>query len=72
MNTAKMLGIVLMVLGGLALAYGGFTYTRNTHEAKVGPIELSITDKEAVNIPIGVGAGALIAGAILLAWRRPD
>lgn len=72
MNAVKMLGIVLIVLGGLALVYGGFTYTRNTHEAKVGPIELSIADKETVNVPVGAGAGALIVGALLLFWRKPD
>lgn len=72
MNTTKMLGIVLIALGGLALAYGGFTYTRSTHEAKLGPIELSVTDKETVTVPVGAGAGAVIVGLILLSWRKPD
>ena len=72
MNTTKMLGIVLIALGGLALAYGGFTYTRNTHEAKLGPIELSVSDRQTVNVPIGAGVGAVIVGLILLSWRKPD
>lgn len=72
MNTMKMLGIVLIALGGLALAYGGFTYTRNTHEAKLGPIELSVSDRQTVNVPIGAGVGAVIVGLILLSWRKPD
>jgi len=45
MSAVKMLGIVLIVAGGLGLLYGGFTYTQDTHEAKLGPLELSIKDK---------------------------
>jgi hypothetical protein len=70
MNAIKMLGIVLIVAGGLGLLYGGFTYTKDTHEAKVGPIELSIKDKETVNIPIWAGVGAIAAGVILLFVRK--
>lgn len=69
MNAAKILAILLIVAGGLGLMYGGFTYTRDTHEAKVGPIELSIKDKETVNIPIWAGVGAIAAGVILLFVR---
>ena len=70
MNAVKMLGIVLIVAGGLGLLYGGFTYTKDTHEAKLGPIELSIKDKETVNIPVWAGVGAIVAGAILLFVRK--
>jgi len=70
MNAIKMLGIVLIVAGGLGLLYGGFTYTKDTHEAKLGPIELSIKDKETVNIPIWAGVGAIAAGALLLFVRK--
>ena len=70
MNAIKMLAIVLIVAGGLALAYGGFTYTKETHQAKLGPIELSVTDKETVNVPIWVGVGAIVAGVILLTVRK--
>ena len=70
MNAVKMLGIVLIVAGGLGLLYGGFTYTKDTHEAKLGPIELSIKDKETVNIPMWAGVGAIVAGAILLFVRK--
>jgi uncharacterized membrane protein len=70
MNAIKMLGIVLIVAGGLGLLYGGFTYTKDTHEAKVGPIELSIKDKETVSVPIWAGLGAIAAGAILLFVRK--
>lgn len=69
MNAMKMLAIVLIVAGGLALAYGGFSYTKETHEAKVGPIEMSITDRERVNIPVWAGLGAIAAGVVLLFVR---
>lgn len=69
MNAVKILAIALIVAGGLGLMYGGFTYTKDTHEAKVGPIELSIKDKETVNIPIWAGVGAIAVGVVLLFVR---
>ncbi len=69
MNAVKILAIALIVAGGLGLIYGGFTYTKDTHEAKLGPIELSIKDKETVNIPIWAGVGAIAVGVVLLFVR---
>ena len=62
----KMLGIVLLVVGLLALAYGGFSYPREEQKAKLGPIEFSVKEKERVNIPMWAGIGAVVAGAALL------
>lgn len=70
MNALKMLAIVLIAAGSLGLLYGSFTYTKDAHEAKLGPIELSVTEKETVNIPIWAGVLALAAGAILLFARK--
>jgi len=70
MNALKMLAIVLIVAGSLGLVYGGFTYTKDTHEAKLGPIELSIKDKETVNVPVWAGVGAIVAGVTLLLVRK--
>lgn len=70
MNSLKMLAIVLIVAGGLGLLYGSFTYTKETHDAKIGPIELSVTEKETVNIPIWAGVGAIVAGALMLFARK--
>jgi len=67
-NTLKMLGIVLIVGGILGLAYGGFTYTKETHETTIGPLTLSVTDKETVNIPIWAGVGSIVIGGLLLVW----
>ncbi len=70
MNAIKILAILLIVAGGLGLLYGGFTYTKDTHQAKLGPIELSVKDTETVNVPIWAGAGAIVAGVILLFARK--
>ena len=69
MNAIKMLAIALILAGGLGLAYGGFSYTKDTHEAKLGPIELSVKETETVNVPIWAGIGAIVAGVILLFVR---
>lgn len=69
MDGRKLAALLLIVAGVLGLAYGGFTYTRETHETKIGPIELTVKDRETVNIPAWAGAGALIAGVLLLVVR---
>jgi hypothetical protein len=66
MNAMKMLGIALLVGGILGLIYGGFTYTKETHETKIGPITLSVKDKETINVPIWAGVGAIVIGGLLL------
>jgi hypothetical protein len=66
MNRIKILAIVLIVGGTLGLVYGGFSYTKETHEAKLGSLELSIKDKETVNIPVWAGVGAIAVGGALL------
>jgi uncharacterized membrane protein YidH (DUF202 family) len=66
LNAGKLVGIVLIVAGVLALVYGGFSYTKETHEAKLGPVELSVKDKQTVNIPVWAGVGAIVIGGALL------
>ena len=71
MSAAKIVGIVLIVAGIASLAYGKFTYTKETHDAKLGPIEFSVKDKETVHIPTWAGvAGIVVGGALLLAGRK--
>lgn len=69
METRRIVAILLIVGGALGLAYGGFSYTRETHRADVGPIHLSFDEKEQVSIPIWVGIGALVLGGVLLLGR---
>ena len=66
MNAIKMAAIVLIAVGVLGLAYGGFSYTKETHEAKIGPIELSVSEKQTVNVPVWAGVGAIVIGGVLL------
>jgi TRAP-type C4-dicarboxylate transport system permease small subunit len=66
MDTVKLIAFLLIAAGVLALAYGGFTYTKETHEMKIGPIDISVKDKETVNIPIWAGVGAIVIGGVLL------
>ena len=66
MNAVKIVGIVLIVDGILALVYGSFSFTKETHEAKIGPLELQVKEKETVNVPVWAGAGAIVIGAVLL------
>jgi hypothetical protein len=60
---------VLLAAGILALAYGGFSYTKDTDQVNVGPIHIEVKDKERVNIPLWAGVAAAIAGGVLLARR---
>ena len=66
MNAIKMVAIVLIVAGALGLAYGSFTYTKETHETNLGPIKLSVKDKETVNVPVWAGVGAIVLGGAFL------
>ena len=66
MNTAKLIGIILIAAGAIGLVYGSFSYTKNTEAVKLGPLELSVKDKETVNVPVWAGVGAIVIGAVLL------
>ncbi|MBU4179956.1 MAG: hypothetical protein KKG88_06650 [Proteobacteria bacterium] len=66
MNALKIAAILLIAAGVLGLVYGGFSYTKETHEAKLGPLELSVQEKQKVNVPVWAGVGAIIIGGGLL------
>ena len=66
MNTVKITAIVLIVAGVLGLAYGSFSYTKQTHDVKIGPIEMSVQEKVTINVPVWAGVGAIAIGAALL------
>jgi TRAP-type C4-dicarboxylate transport system permease small subunit len=70
MNALKIVAIALIVAGSLALIYGGFSYTKESDQVKLGPIELSVKSKETVNIPVWAGVAAIVAGAALLFVRK--
>jgi len=66
MNSFRIVAIVLMLAGALGLAYGGFSYTKDTQQAKIGPLELTVSEKQTVNLPIWLGVGAILVGGGLL------
>lgn len=66
MTPFKIFGLALIVGGALGLAYGGFSYTKETHDVKLGPVEFSVKEKQDVNIPLWAGVGAIVLGGVLL------
>jgi TRAP-type C4-dicarboxylate transport system permease small subunit len=69
MDALKLMALALIAIGALALAYGGFTYTKETHTADLGPIQLSVDEKERVTVPLWAGLGAVLLGGVLLVVR---
>lgn len=68
MNPVRLIAIVIIVAGALGLIYGSFSYTKATHGVKLGPIELSVKEKETVNVPLWAGIGAIVVGGLLLGF----
>ena len=66
MNAARIAGIVLVLFGLAGFFTGGFSFTKDKTAAKIGPIELTVTEKESVNIPQWLSLGAIALGAIVL------
>lgn len=67
MSATRLIGILFIVAGILALAYGGFTYTRHTSTADVGPVHLSVRHRETVAVPVWAGIGVIVLGGVLIA-----
>jgi len=68
MNAIKMVAIVLIVAGSVGLLYGKFSYTTETHNIKLGPLDMSVAEKETVNIPLWAGVAAILGGGVLLIY----
>ena len=70
MSVTKIIGILLIVAGALGLIYGSFSYTKDKHDVKLGPLQFSVSEKETVNVPVWAGAGAIAIGVVLLLIGR--
>ena len=70
MTPVKIVGILLIVLGALGLAFGSFSYTKETHQAKIGPLQLSVEEKERINVPQWAGLASIAVGIVLLVAGR--
>jgi hypothetical protein len=66
MNMVKVIGVLLIVAGVFGVVFSTFSFTKETHEAKLGPIELSVKEKQTVNIPVWASVAAIIVGGVLL------
>ncbi len=66
MNALRIAAIAVIVAGVLGLAYGGFSYTKETHKGQLGPIELSVSEKQTINVPVWAGVAAIVVGGALL------
>ncbi|WP_151703804.1 hypothetical protein [Nitrincola alkalilacustris] len=66
MSALKAAGLILIVLGVVGLAYGSFSFTKETHEANLGPISLSVQEKETINVPVWAGIGSIAVGTFML------
>jgi uncharacterized membrane protein YdcZ (DUF606 family) len=66
MNATKMIAIALIIAGGLGLAYGSFSFTRETQQAQIGQFELTVKDQQTINIPVWAGVATIAAGVLLL------
>ncbi|MBC7918254.1 MAG: hypothetical protein H7Y28_10655 [Rhodoferax sp.] len=66
MNSLRIAALALIIAGVLGLAYGSFSYTKDTHDVKLGPIELSVKEKQTINVPVWAGVAAIAVGAALL------
>jgi hypothetical protein len=71
MGITRLAGILLIVAGAAGLAYGSFTYTKETHRARLGPVVVKIQERQSIDVPLAVGAGAIALGVFLLLAFRP-
>lgn len=70
MDVKKIIGVMLIAAGTLALVYGEFSYTKERHGAKLGALELSVDEKQTVRVPVWIGGGVIAIGTVLLLLGR--
>ena len=70
MSATKVIAILLIVAGVLGLVYQQFSFTKETHQAKIGPLELSVKEKETIGVPMWISLGAIGIGVVLLVTGR--
>jgi hypothetical protein len=70
MDRVRIAAVLLILAGTLGLVYGGFSYTKESHDTRLGPLEMTFKEKQRVTIPAWAGAGAIAAGTLLLLLRK--
>ena len=66
MNIVKVIGALLVVAGALGVVFSSFSFTKETHQAKLGPLEFSVKEKQTINIPAWAGVAAIVVGGALV------
>jgi uncharacterized membrane protein YidH (DUF202 family) len=67
----KIIAIVLIAAGVLTLVYGGVTYKKETHDARIGPVEIAVTEKKRMDVPVWAGVAMVVVGTgLLLAAKK--
>lgn len=72
MSVKQIVGVLLLIVGTLVLVYGGFTYTEETHDAEIGPLDLQVRERERVDIPVWAGVALIAAGAAVLLIKSKE
>ena len=70
MDSRKIIALILIIAGVIGITYGSFSYTKETHEAKVGPLSFAVSEKETINVPLWLSAAAMGAGILILVLGR--
>ncbi len=66
MTALRIIGAALLILGLAGFLTGGFSFTKETTHAQLGPLQLSVQERESVNVPQWLSIGAMVAGAVVL------
>lgn len=66
MTVTRIIGLILIVAGIAAIGTGGFSFTKETHQARIGPIEFSVKEKQDVLFPTWASVAAIVVGGALL------
>ncbi|WP_119420603.1 hypothetical protein [Desertibaculum subflavum] len=65
-NLLRLIAVALIAAGVVGLVYRSFTYTKETHEAKLGPLQLQVQEKDSFTVPTWAGVAAIAVGGGML------
>lgn len=71
MLVLRIVAVILIIASTWALAEGGFSYTKDSKDVKLGPIELAVKEKENVAVPKWAAFAGIGVGVVLLVLRKP-
>jgi len=66
MRGIRFAGVVLIVAGIAGLIYGSFSFVKDTHKATIGSLEMSVNEKQTINVPVWAGVALLLVGGVFV------